>query len=62
MYRKPNECPNAPKYAVYCEEKNCAKCGWNPEVGAARLEAVKQKLAEEEANKNGKGNSGKSHH
>jgi hypothetical protein len=29
----------------------CDKCGWNPEVAEARLEAVKQKLAEEEAAK-----------
>ena len=53
-------CPNAPKGAVYCEYQFCDKCGWNPEVAEARLEAVKQKLAEE-AN-NGKGNTGKSHH
>jgi hypothetical protein len=46
---------------VWCSEKVCDKCGWNPEVAEARLEAVKQKLAEEEAAKNGKGNTGKSH-
>ena len=40
-HKKPTECPNAPKYSVFCEEKNCAKCGWNPEVAEARLEAVK---------------------
>lgn len=62
MGNKPFECPTAPRHAVYCEEKNCEKCGWNPEVAEARLESVKQKLAEEEAaKKNGKGNTGKSH-
>ena len=60
MSVKPMECPYAPAHAVFCETKNCQKCGWNPEVAEARLEAVKQKLAEE-AN-NGKGNTGKSHH
>lgn len=59
--KKPKPCPNAPHHSVWCTEQLCGKCGWNPEVAEARLEAVKQKLAEEEANKNGKGNSGKSH-
>lgn len=53
--KKPKPCPNAPKGSVWCEDQNCEKCGWNPEVAEARLEAVKQKLAEEEAaKKNGK--------
>ena len=61
MSKRPKPCPNDPKGAVWCEDQNCDKCGLNPEVAEARLEAVKQKLAEEEAAKNGKGNTGKSH-
>ena len=60
--KQPKPCPNAPKGSVWCTEQLCDKCGWNPEVAEARLEAVKRKLAEEEAaKKNGKGNTGKSH-
>lgn len=47
MSKKPSECPYAAKGAVWCETQNCAKCGWNPVVAEARLEAIKQKLAEE---------------
>ena len=61
-YKKPKECIYAPVHSVWCEIQNCAICGWNPEVAEARLESVKQKLAEEEAQNNGKGNTGKSHH
>ena len=42
-------CPHAPKGAVQCEKMICEKCGWNPKVAEARLEAVKAKLAKEEA-------------
>ncbi len=57
--KKPKPCPNAPKGAVYCEDQLCDKCGWNPEVAEARLEAIKQKMFEE-AN-NGEGNTSKTH-
>ena len=33
---------------VECPQRLCAKCGWNPEVGQARLEAIIAKLNEEE--------------
>lgn len=29
---------------VQCERKECSKCGWNPEVAQARLEAIKAEL------------------
>ena len=61
MSYNPHPCPHAAKGAVWCETQNCEKCGWNPVVAEARLEAIKEKLAEE-AKKNGKGNTGKSHH
>lgn len=47
MSKKPKECPYAAKGSVWCETQNCAKCGWNPVVAEARLEAIKQKLFEE---------------
>ena len=59
MGRRPDECPHAAKGAVWCEVQNCEKCGWNPKVAEARLEAIKQKMFEE-AN-NGKGNTSKTH-
>lgn len=31
---------------VQCEKKNCHKCGWNPEVAKARLEAIIEKMKE----------------
>ena len=42
-------CPNAPDTSVICEKKNCSKCGWNPKVAEERQEAIKAKMAEEEA-------------
>lgn len=33
---------------VECPKKECSKCGWNPEVAEARLEAIKAKMAEQE--------------
>lgn len=40
-------CPHSPA-GVWCERKQCTKCGWNPEVANARLEAIIAKMAEEE--------------
>ena len=25
---------------IYCQERNCKKCGWNPEVAKARAERM----------------------
>ena len=33
------ECVFNPE-AVHCGIKDCARCGWNPEVAKARLEAI----------------------
>jgi hypothetical protein len=41
------QCPYAPAGAVECERKQCEKCGWNPEVAAARLEAIIEKMTGE---------------
>ena len=38
------ECPY--ESAVSCEIRNCDKCGWNPEVAKARLEAYNKKWRE----------------
>ena len=35
---------------VDCPKRECAKCGWNPEVAKARLEAIKAKMMEQEEN------------
>jgi hypothetical protein len=29
-------------------KKNCSKCGWNPEVAQARLDAIIAKMMEKE--------------
>ena len=29
---------------VHCEDRNCAKCGWNPEVAKARSEKILESL------------------
>ena len=50
-----NFCKFAPDGAVMCEKRNCSKCGWNPKVAEARLEAIIAKMAEEEVS-HGKGN------
>lgn len=31
---------------LICEVHNCSKCGWNPEVSKARLEAILAKMKE----------------
>ena len=54
-HKKPKECIYTPVHSVWCETQNCEKCGWNPAVAEARLEAIMQKLAEEEAKKNEQG-------
>lgn len=37
------------KEFIQCKDRNCAKCGWNPEVAQARLNAIiEQRKAEEE--------------
>lgn len=36
---------------VECEKKQCDKCGWNPEVAQARLEAIIAKMMEKENEK-----------
>lgn len=51
--RKP--CPNNPQ-GVWCDKKTCSRCGWNPEVAEARLEAIKAKMAEEEEKSHADGN------
>ncbi len=33
---------------VDCPKKECAKCGWNPEVAKARLDAIVAKMMEEQ--------------
>lgn len=33
---------------VECAKKECATCGWNPEVAQARLEAIKAKMMEKD--------------
>lgn len=46
-HNKTYPCPYAAKGAVYCEKRDCEKCGWYPEVAARRTEAIMQKLKEE---------------
>lgn len=29
---------------VHCEDRNCAKCGWNPDVAKARSEKILESL------------------
>ena len=41
------DCKYAPKGSVQCEKKNCANCGWNPEVAQARLEQIIEKMINE---------------
>ena len=48
-------CHFAPPGSVECYRKECSKCGWNPPVANARLEAIKEKLAAEEVKDDGKG-------
>lgn len=40
-------CPHNPE--CRCAYLNCEACGWNPEVGQARIKAIMSKLAEQQA-------------
>lgn len=39
------ECVYQPE-SIMCDRKICSKCGWNPEVAKARLEAITGKAKE----------------
>lgn len=41
---EPFKCPYQPSGHVLCDKKTCSKCGWNPEVAQARLDAIVEKL------------------
>lgn len=46
------DCPYMKNSSVGCalENRKCEKCGWNPEVDAARREKTRERLAKEAAN------------
>ncbi len=35
----PGDCIYQPE-SIMCDRRKCSKCGWNPEVAHARLEAI----------------------
>ena len=41
------DCKFAPAGSVQCERRECAKCGWNPEVAKARLDEIIEKMIKE---------------
>ena len=44
---EPFKCPLQSTDHVLCMKKNCSKCGWNPEVAQARLDAIIEKMMKE---------------
>lgn len=36
---------------VFCDEHNCERCGWNPEVEAARKANIRERIVRERASK-----------